>query len=333
MGDKSPKPSNEYSQSTQDVWGPQADALKKLYGAGEDWFSQNNPGIQDAANQAANTSQQALNAAAPVWNQGLQGGNLAGYDIAGGLAGSLGNAMGQQTQQQQAVNGMQGFDAGQGFDQGDIFRREGGSNYADAYKQNFVNDARSAMETSLAAVDSRAAASGMSGGSRHGTAMAKGIGDINSNLQSNLANIGYQDFNNRQDQRFQDRTNRQNRDFQDYSTMQGMGFQDQSRMQGMQQQAAGAADQNLMQQQQMMQQLIGQQQGSAENALGMQEQVQGYTSAQLQNMLNSSGGLQVMQGLLGNLTPLTEQRSVANGGISGGGVSGNIGTSGANLSF
>ena len=284
MGDKSPKPSEEYSQSTQDIWGPQGAGLEKLYGAGQDWYQQNNPGIQNAAQNAATASQGALNAAAPAWLQGLQGGNLGGYDITGALSNSIGGAMGGPTQQQQALN----------------TASNGGQNYTDAYRQNFVNDARTAMDTSLQSLDGRAAAAGMSGASSYGNAMARGAQDINSNLQSNLANVGYQDYNNNIQRQMQ---------------------------------AGGAADQNLMQQQQMLQSLAGQQQGATENALGMQQQVQGYTSAEMQNLLNSSGGLQVMQGLLGDITPLTQQNSIANGGIPGSGANWNIGTSGANVSF
>jgi len=283
MGDKSPKPSEEYSSSTQDVWGPQASGLEDLYSGAGQWYQDTNPGLVQAGQQASAMGQGALNTAAPVWQNQMQGGNLAGYDIAGGLSNSLTGALGGPTQQQQALN----------------TASNGGQNYSNAYKQNFVNDARSAMDASMQGIDARAAASG-AGDSAYGNAMARGHQDINSNLQSNLANIGYQDYNN----------NIQN-----------------------QMQAGGAADQNLIQQQQMLGSLAQQQNNNVMGAFTANDAVNSYINGPTQGLMNTAAGLQQYQGLLGNPVPLTQQEGFKNGGLPDTSADWSVGTSGANVSF
>jgi len=58
-------------------------------------------------------------------------------------------------------------------------------------KNQYVDDANRATDNMLGNMDARATASGMSGGARHGTAIARGMDDINRNLQRNLAETGY----------------------------------------------------------------------------------------------------------------------------------------------
>jgi len=122
---KPAKPSKEYSSSTQEVWGPQADALKGLYGSAQDWYGQNSQGVQDAAGTAGAYLGAARDAVAQPWMQNLQGGNLAGYDIAGALSNSMGqnrdinsgNVIGSNAQAQQfggQNTQAQQFGAGQG---------------------------------------------------------------------------------------------------------------------------------------------------------------------------------------------------------------------------
>ena len=69
-----------------------------------------------------------------------------------------------------------------------------GNNYADAMKDQYIQDANRAQENMLANTDARAAASGMSGGSRHGMMQGLGMEGINDSLQSNLAKTGYDTF-------------------------------------------------------------------------------------------------------------------------------------------
>jgi len=222
----------------------------------------------------------------------MAGGNLQGYDITGTLSNSLGGAMGGPTQQQQAIEGMQGFDQGQAF------QREGGGNYSDAYKQNFVNDARSAMDTSLQSLDARAAVAGMGGGSAYGNAMARGHQDINSNMQKNLANVGYQDYNNRQNMNFQEHTNRRN-----------MGFQDNARLQGMQQQAGAGADQNLLQQQGMLSGLAGQQNQYQQQALAQSGAMNQLGQGQYQNAMMPVNAYGQMMQSIGAPTVLSDSEN------------------------
>ena len=207
------------SQSNQEIWKPWADAMQPMLGQAEGMFDQgmdaiNNPELQTNLNNWNNSLQ---SGAMDGWQQQMQGGNLAGYDISGALGNSMTNSMQNPTNEQQALN-----NAGSG------------QNYSDAYRQNFVNDAQTAQSSMMQGLDGRAAASGMSGGSRHGMATAAGMSDINSNMQSNLANVGYQDY-----------TNNMNR----------------------QQQAGANADRNTMMQQQMMSGLLGQQNASQQGAL------------------------------------------------------------------
>lgn len=69
-----------------------------------------------------------------------------------------------------------------------------GNTYADAMKGSFMADANRVKDNMLASLDARAAGAGMGGSSRHGVAQAQGLYDVNSNLQKNLAETGYNTF-------------------------------------------------------------------------------------------------------------------------------------------
>ena len=278
--------SDSSSLSKQSVWSPQGDVLQDLYGQAPEMLQgvqDQMPGIQEGMDQ---WTQGVQDQAMPAWQQQMQGGNLGGFDITGALAGSLGGAMGQQTQQQQAVNGM------------NAFQREGGDNYSQAYKQNFVNDARTAMDTSMQALDARAAVQGMGGGSAYGNAMARGMGDINSNLQSNLANIGYQDYNNRQD----------------------MGFADHTNLANLQAQAGGAADQNLLQQQGMLGGLAQQQGQNQQTALAQSGAMNQLGQGQYQNAMMPVNAYSQMMQSIGAPTVLSDSWSISDQSSSQGGL-------------
>jgi len=251
--------SSSDSISSQGVWGPQADALKQMYGQAPGMMQgvqDQMPGLQAGAEQ---WTQGVQGEAMPAWQNQMAGGNLAGYDIAGGLGNSLAGAMTNPTQQQQALN----------------TASNGGQNYSDAYKQNFVNDARTAMDASMQGIDARAAASG-AGGSAYGNAMARGHQDINKNLQSNLANVGYQDYNNQ--------VNRM-------------------------QQAGAGADQNLLQQQGMMSNLLGQQQGAQAGALQQTGAMNQLGQAQMGNALMPINAYSQMLQSMGGPVVLTDSMS------------------------
>lgn len=68
----------------------------------------------------------------------------------------------------------------------------GPSQYADEMRGVVAQDAGRAQEQMLAQMDARAAASGMSGGARHGSAIGQGMTGINDAMLREQANIGFQ---------------------------------------------------------------------------------------------------------------------------------------------
>ena len=176
---KSDSSSESGSEYNQDVWGPQGSALTNLYGQAGNLFGQSNEGMQNLIPGATQQMQGVFDQSNPAWQQQMQGGAFAGMDLQGQYN-SLMNQGPEGTNNQQFINAS-------------IMGGEG-NNYADAMRDQFTQDATRAQGNMLGNLDARAAASGMSGGSRHGTATAQGMEDINRNLQSNMANIGYQTF-------------------------------------------------------------------------------------------------------------------------------------------
>lgn len=178
-GGKQKQSAQNSSQMAQNVFGPQASALDNLYGLGTRVFAQNQQFNNQAMPIAQQNAQDTLAAAQPAWQQQLQGGAYANLGIGNQLMQSL-----QQSQNtpsnMQAVNGM--------------IMGGNGNNYADAMKASFSGDANRAADNMMRTLDARATGSGMSGGSRHGLAEAQGFYDVNSNLQHNLAQVGYNTF-------------------------------------------------------------------------------------------------------------------------------------------
>ena len=214
------------SKFNQNVWGPQGDALKQLYSNAGSLFSNLGnqmvnqiPGSADYANQIAQGSM-------PAWQNQLQGGAYSGLGIGNQLMSSLNNSMNRPTATQEINNMIMGGS---------------GNNYADAMKQQYMQDATAAQNNMLANLDARAAASGMSGGSRHGTAIAKGMQDINKNLQRNLAETGYNTFDKDLERKLA---------------------------------IAGQADQATLDRQQMLSNMLGQQQSTMNSGLGMGSNMQ-----------------------------------------------------------
>lgn len=408
---KPPDPSKEYSTSDQSMWKPQGDALQQLYDQSSSWLSNNDGKIDSLSQQAMYRGNDAYDSADRAWENQLTGGNLSGYDIAGGLQGMLqqDNNISSNNVNSQNINGTnvnsQNVNSqnvnGQNINQNQIGqlnsptlqmqmanRFSGGNSSLDNMRGTIQNSAKSAQDNMMQGLDARAAASGMSGGSRHGTATAKGMQDINSNMQTDLANIGYDAYNKDYDRSMQmgaaadqfnearnvsDQSNafntqmaNQSNDMQgqmanQQSNLQGQMANQQSNMQGqlanqnnnMQAQSANQqanlqgqmanqqsdmqakmANQNFTQEQQkLVSDLLGQQNTNSSNAIGQQANMQGYIDGPMQGLMNSTAGMQFMQQMLGSPTTLTQQESSSNGASGGSGVSGNIGTSGANLSF
>ena len=259
--------SSSSSETNQNVWGPQAEILTQMYEhAPQLWSDMQGqmPGIQQGM---SDWNQGVQDQSMAGWQDQMGGGNLGGYNIAGTLSGSLQNSMNNPTNMQNTAN------------------QFGTNNYADAYRQNFINDARSAIDTGLAATDGRAAASGMSGGSRHGLMQADALNNVNQNLQSNLANVGYQDY--------QSMANRQ-------------------------MQAAGAADQQTMQQQSMLQSLLGQQNSNNQYGLSQSGNMLGLGQGEMQAAMAPTNSYSQLMQAMGAPTVLSQSESTsksAQGGL------------------
>ena len=167
------------SNFAQDVWGQQSPFLQDLYGQAQNIFGQQQAGMGEATEGVQNYFDQINQGSMPAWQQQLQGGAFQDMD----LQKRMGQLLDEDTYQQsnaQAINNM--VMGGQG------------NNYADAMRNQYVDDANRASDNMLANLDARATASGMSGGARHGTAIARGMDDINRNLQGEMADLGYESF-------------------------------------------------------------------------------------------------------------------------------------------
>jgi hypothetical protein len=265
---------NNQSNFNQTIPKWQSDALTKMYDAAAGTYgnvgsiiNQQMGGVQDYINQ---TNQAAM----PEWKNQLAGGVYQGMDNANRLSESLQQSLNAPTNTQSIYAQMMG---GQG------------NNYADAMKASYLGDANRATDNMLADLDARAAASGMSGGSRHGIATSQGMYDINSNLQKNLADTGYNTFD-------KDLANKLN--------------------------IAQQADQGTLARQQLMSNMLGQQQGVQTGALNAGGQMQNLgmgsmapTMMPWQNMSNYANSI-------GSPTVLSSGGSSGNSsamGVSGGG--------------
>lgn len=217
---------NNQSNFNQTIPKWQSDALTKMYDAASGTFGNTGSAINAQTPGVQSYIDQTNSAAMPEWQNQLSGGVYKGMDNANALSNSLQQSLSNPTATSQIYGQMMG---GQG------------NNYADAMKASYLGDANRATDNMLANLDSRAAASGMSGGSRHGVATSQGLYDINSNLQKNLADTGYNTFD-------KDLANKLN--------------------------IAQQADQGTLARQQMMSGMLGAQQGVQSNALGQGQAMQ-----------------------------------------------------------
>lgn len=175
---KSENNSSNQSSFNQNIPQFQQDALKKLFGSASGLFNSFNSQIGGMTPGATGQMQGVFNQANPAWQNQLQGGAYKNLD-ANQVFNSINQSMGQPSNMS-AINAQ--------------IMGGAGNNYADAMKSQYVNDANRATENMLSNLDARAAAAGMSGGSRHGVATALGERDINKNLQQNLALTGFNTF-------------------------------------------------------------------------------------------------------------------------------------------
>lgn len=224
QGSASKANSNSMFQQQIPQW--QSDALTKMYNAAQGQYNTTGQAIQKQTPAAQSYIDQTNAAAMPEWKNQLSGGVYQGMDNATNLTNSLQQSLSSPTNTQNIYEQMMGGN---------------GNNYADAMKASYLGDANRATDNMLANLDSRAAASGMSGGSRHGVATSQGMYDINSQLQKNLADTGYNTFD-------KDLNNKLN--------------------------IAQQADSGTLARQQMMAGMLGQQQGVQTGALNAGGQMQ-----------------------------------------------------------
>jgi hypothetical protein len=178
-GNYSQSNANNQSNFNQKIPKWQSDALTKMYGAAANTFGNTGSAINAQTPGVQSYIDQTNQAAMPEWQNQLGGGVYQGMDNANRLSESLQQSLNSPTNTQNIYSQMMGGN---------------GNNYADAMKASYTADANRATDNMLANLDARAAASGMSGGSRHGVATSQGMYDINSNLQNNLARTGYETF-------------------------------------------------------------------------------------------------------------------------------------------
>lgn len=180
MGGAASGSKSKSKSSFQDrVWGGQSGALQDLYGNAQDLFNQTNTGMQGLQPGATQNMQDTYNQVNPAYQEQLQGGAYRDMGLQNQLMGSLNQSMNQPSAMSQ-INAM-------------TMGGEG-NNYADAMRDQYIQDANRAQDRMMANTDARAAASMMSGGSRHGIAQGLGMESINDSLQSNLAKTGYDTF-------------------------------------------------------------------------------------------------------------------------------------------
>jgi hypothetical protein len=176
-------------------------------------------------------NQQAQNAAKT--NQGIQqGGVYGGLGIGNQLMDSLKQSQNTPSATQSIYGQMMGGN---------------GNNYADAMKQQYVNDANRTQQNMMSNLDARAAGTGMTGSSRQGVAQGIAERGINDSLQKNLAETGYNTFD-------KDLSNKLN--------------------------IAQQADTNNFNRQNLMSGMLGQQQGTINQGFNNTGALQGYGMGQ-----------------------------------------------------
>lgn len=264
--------SSSQSSFNQKIPKFQEDALKKLYGQAASNYGTTRGTIAQQTPGANNFINQINQGAMGGYNDALQGGVYQGMGNQQALQDSLAQSMANPSATSQIYGQVMG---GQG------------NNYADAMKASYITDANRAQQAMLGNLDARAAASGMSGGSRHGTATAQGMNDINSNLQKNLATTGYETFN------------------QDLQNKLGIAQQ---------------ADQGTLARQQMLSDMIGQQQGVQTGALNQGQNMQNLGMGSFAPGMMNWQNLSNYSNTIGSPTVLSNGSSSSSSKSGGGGI-------------
>ena len=249
--------SENKTEFNQEVWDQQSEYLKNLYEQAGGLFNTTLSGMQGLMPTTVSNMQSVSSTMNPYWEQQMQGGAYRDMDLQNQLMSSLNQSMNAPSNTSQIYAQMMGGE---------------GNTYADAMRDQYVQDATRAQENMLANLDARAAAAGMSGGSRHGIATAQGMDDINRNLQANMANLGYGTF----DKDLQNKLN-----------------------------IASMADSNTLARQQMMGNMINQQNQSMQGGLNFGGQMQGAYMNPMQAYMTPWQAMGAYQNTLGAPTVLS----------------------------
>jgi hypothetical protein len=142
-----------------------------MYGAQTNAINQQVPGIQDYVKRISDIT-------APAWQDQLQGGIYKDVNPTD-LLNQISAFQNTQSSTQPLYESIMGGK---------------GNNYVDAMKDTFMKDAQRRRDLNYASLDARQAASGMSGGARHGVAQALIDRDINDNLGKQMTQVGYESF-------------------------------------------------------------------------------------------------------------------------------------------
>jgi len=231
-GSGSKSESSQDAQYQDSVWGGQSPFLKNLYGQAGDLFGNTNQNMQGMIPGAQQNMQDIADQSQPFWQDQMQGGAYQDMGLQNQLMGSLNQSLNNPSAMSE-INAM-------------IMGGEG-NNYADAMKESYISDANRAQEMMLGNLDARAAGSGMSGGSRHGVSQGLGMEGINDQLQKNLAQTGFDTFDQDLDRKLQ---------------------------------IAGMADQGTLQRQQMLSGMIGQQNQAMQGGLNFGQNQQNLNMGQ-----------------------------------------------------
>lgn len=224
---KSESESESGAEFSQDVWGPQGGALQDLYSNVSNLFGDTVAGGMNRVIQEIPRNMQAVEEfTRPALAHQMWGGAYRDMQLDKSLSDQLERSLGSPSATQE-INAM-------------IMGGEG-NNYADAMREQYLQDATQAQENMLRNLDQRVASSNLPGGSRHGVATALGMQDINKNLQSEMARTGYETFDKDLDRKLQ---------------------------------IAQQADQGTLAREQMMQQMLGANQAARQNAIASAQGVQ-----------------------------------------------------------
>ena len=163
----------------QNVYGAQEPYLQNLWGGAQGLFNMGMPYAGYNMSKGQNVMNTALSGMQQPWQQQMQGGAYGGLDTTGMVNTAFQDLQNPTSYTQDIYGNIMGGS---------------GNTYADAMKDSLMTDAQRTSDLTMAQLDQRAAGAGMGGSSRHGVAQALALDDINTNLQQNMADIGYSTF-------------------------------------------------------------------------------------------------------------------------------------------